>query len=550
MQKKRVLFVSEFSQLSTGYAVYTSELMKRLHATGKYELAELACYCPTDHPAIKDTPWKVYPNLPDMNNQQEKQAYESNQTAEFGEWKFECVCLDFRPDVVCSIRDFWMDAYIDMSPLRRFYKTVMMPTVDATPQNPDWIDLYISTDAVLAYNDWSLEVLRKEGGSLINLKGSAPPSANPDHFKFIRDKKQHKRSMGILDDIFIIGMVGRNQRRKLYPDFADSASGLLDRLSPEQRRKTFFYWHTSYPDLGWDIPLYLKNNGLGSKILFSYVCQNCRFFQPSFYKDVRCVCPRCKTGNMTMPSTQLGLQREELGSIIGLFDAYVQYATNEGFGVPLVEAAFCGVPVFANDYSAMTDVLTKLDGYRIKSKLFYECETGRQLSLPDNEDFIEKMVKHINLPDAIKNKIGFNTYNLALKHYSSWENVADKWINAIDGLSSDSNAWNSPPRMIPPLQQIPSPQEMPDEKFVAHLLMNSLGDARLVNKFIGLKLYRDILWGRVNEAKFGGIYNEMSHMGFRPKYGPMDRQKLADIVNQLREKNNHWEQARFNVMNR
>jgi glycosyltransferase involved in cell wall biosynthesis len=550
MSKKRILFVSDFSKLSTGYAVYTNELLDRLHATGKYELAELACYCPVNHPEIKTSKWKVYPNLPDAQNRQELSMYESNPVAEFGEWKFEYTCLDFKPDIVCCIRDFWMDSYIDMSPFRRFYKTVMMPTVDATPQHSDWIDLYVSTDAVLAYNDWSLGVLRDEGGGLINLKGSAPPSANQDHFRFITDKKAHKRSFGLKDDTFIIGMVGRNQRRKLYPDFADSAVKLLEKLSPEQRNKTYFYWHTAYPDLGWEIPLYLKNNGLGSRILFSYICNNCRFFHPSFYKDARAVCPRCKTGNLTLPNTQIGLQREELGSVVGIFDAYVQYATNEGFGVPLVEAAFCGVPIFANDYSAMTDVLTKLNGYRIKNNLLYECETGRKLSMPDNNSLVEQLIKYINMPEAVRNRKRVETYNLAKQHYSSWETVAQKWMSVFDELPENSLSWNSQPIIIPPVQQIPSPQEMPDEKFVTYIIHQNLGNTRLVNKYIGLKLYRDLLWGRVNEAKFGGIYNEMSHMGYRPKYNIMDRNKLAGILNQIREKQNFWENQRWNSINK
>lgn len=544
MYKKRILFVSEFSGLNTGYSTYTYELLKRLSDLHKYELAELACYCPPDHPSIKNMSWKIYPNLPDINNPKEKAIYESNPVAEFGEWKFESVCLDFKPDIVCSIRDFWMDAYIDMSPFRRFYKTVMMPTVDASPQHSDWIDLYISTDAVLAYNDWSLDILANEGGGLINLKGSASPSANEDHFKFINDKKAHKRAFNLQEDIFIIGMIGRNQRRKLYPDFAEASVEMYKRLSPEQAKKTFLYWHTAYPDLGWDIPLYIKNNGLSSKILFSYVCNNCRFFQPSFYKDVRAVCPRCKTANLTLPNTNIGLQKEELGAVVGLFDAYVQYATNEGFGIPMVEAAFCGVPVFANDYSAMTDVLTKLNGYRIKCTTFHECETGRKMALPDNADFIEQMIKYINLPESLRNKKRFEIYNAAKQNYASWDNVVEKWDSVFEELEVDNSKWSSPPQILPPVQNIPSPNDLSDEKFIAYMINNNVGSVRLINKFIGLKLYRDLLWGRINEAKFGTINNEMSHLGYRPKYGPMDRNKLANILNQMREKQNFWENQR------
>lgn len=542
--KKRVLFVSEFTGLNTGYSVYTNELMKRLYATGKYELAELACYCPTDFHGLKDIPWKVYPNLP--SNDQERAIYESSPTAEFGEWKFESVCLDFFPDIVCSIRDFWMDAWIDLSPFRRFYKTVMMPTVDGSPQHPDWIDLYKSTDVVLAYNDWSLELLRKEGGGLINLHKSAPPSADSEQFKFVSDKREHKSQLGIDPDTFIIGMVARNQRRKLFPDLADAFKLLLSKLSAKQREKTFLYWHTAYPDLGWMIPQYIKNNGLSSKILFTYICQNCKYFMPSFYRDVRSVCPNCKTGSMVFPFVQNGVGRDELGVIMGIFDAYVQYVTNEGFGLPIVEAAFCGNPVFATNYSAMEDTLEKLSCFKIKPKtLIYECETGRKLAIPDNEDFVNQLVSYINQPEGMKNQFRNKVYNLAKKHYSSWDDITKIWIEGIDSAKNDSEKWDIGPNMVSPIQQIPSPEQMPDEKFVAWAIKNVIGNLGLANRFIGLKFYRDLLWGRTNDLRPDIIYGDMSHLGHRPKYAPMDRNKLVENLNKIREKNNFWENMRW-----
>ena len=542
--KKRVLFVSEFSKLNTGYAVYTAELMKRMQATGKYDLAELACYCPSDFPGLNTIPWKVYPNLP--TSDQEKQIYESNPSSEFGEWKFESVCIDFQPDIVCSIRDFWMDAWIDISPFRRFYKTVMMPTVDGTPQHSDWIDLYKNTDAVLAYNDWSLNVLKEEGGGLINLKGSAPPTADTDHFKFITNKRVHKEKFGIDPDTFIIGMVARNQRRKLYPDLADAFKLLLSKLNPQQRAKTFLYWHTAHPDLGWDLPQYIKNNGLSSKVLFSYVCQNCKFFMPSFYKDVRCVCPKCKTGNMIFPFSQSGINREELGLVMGLFDIYVQYVTNEGFGIPIIEAAFCGNPIFATNYSAMEDTLEKLGGFKINPiNMIYECETGRRLAIPDNNDFAEKVNKYINYPESIKNKYRMDTYRAAQKHYSSWEKISETWCETIDSLELSKEKWNSGPRIIPPINEIPSPDRVPDEKFTAWVLKSLMGDLGMANRFIGLKIYRDLLWGRTNDNRPDIMYGDMSQIGYRPKYAPMDRNKTVSNLERFRQKNNFWEQTRY-----
>ena len=44
MRNKKVLFVSEASWMSTGYSVYTKEVLSRLNQIDGLEVAELACY--------------------------------------------------------------------------------------------------------------------------------------------------------------------------------------------------------------------------------------------------------------------------------------------------------------------------------------------------------------------------------------------------------------------------------------------------------------------------------------------------------------------------
>ena len=44
MRKKKVLFVTESHQVASGFGTYAKQVLPRLHATGKYELAEFASY--------------------------------------------------------------------------------------------------------------------------------------------------------------------------------------------------------------------------------------------------------------------------------------------------------------------------------------------------------------------------------------------------------------------------------------------------------------------------------------------------------------------------
>ena len=86
-RKRRILFCGEASYLSTGYATYTREVLRRLHATGKYDIAELGTYGKPEEPEIKDVPWKFYPNIPDIKNTEAVQEYNSNNINQFGAWK-------------------------------------------------------------------------------------------------------------------------------------------------------------------------------------------------------------------------------------------------------------------------------------------------------------------------------------------------------------------------------------------------------------------------------------------------------------------------------
>ena len=68
MSKKKVLFCSEASWLSTGYSVYTKEVLSRLKDVEDIEVAELACYAAIEDVEGRNIPWQVYPNKPSPNN--------------------------------------------------------------------------------------------------------------------------------------------------------------------------------------------------------------------------------------------------------------------------------------------------------------------------------------------------------------------------------------------------------------------------------------------------------------------------------------------------
>ena len=283
-RKKRILFISEAAYLNTGYAKYSKEVISRIHNTGKYDIAEFSIYGgPTDQ-RRSGIPWKNYANMPDMNDQKELEAYNSNMMNQFGLWRFERICLDFEPDIVLSIRDFWMDSFIYHSPYRRIFSWAWMPTVDASPQNQEWIDMFSDADYILTYSDWAKEILEKQGGNRINTIASASPSAAPCFVPM--DKSLARTQFNLKTDINIIGTVMRNQRRKLFPALIEAFSKYLKQ---SKSNNTFLYLHTSFPDAGWNLAELMHENEISSKVLMTYVCENCKHIEPSFFRDAATV---------------------------------------------------------------------------------------------------------------------------------------------------------------------------------------------------------------------------------------------------------------------
>ena len=101
MRRKKVLMCTEASYLPTGYAVYSKEVLSRLHKNENLEIAELGCYSNGTEEEAKTIPWKFYPNKPPTGGD-EWNIYKSMPVNEFGEYKFHDVLVDFMPDFVTN----------------------------------------------------------------------------------------------------------------------------------------------------------------------------------------------------------------------------------------------------------------------------------------------------------------------------------------------------------------------------------------------------------------------------------------------------------------
>ena len=528
----RILARTEFSQLCTGYATYIKALLERLHADG-HTVAELASGIGSNFPTLGLCKWKIYPNIADPNNPAAQDAYNSRPSAEFGSWQFENVLLDFKPDLVVDVSDVWHYEYQLRSPLRDYYAHIAMVPVDAEPQNRHWLDIYNKSDAIIGYTKFGLDLIK--AGGCKNTYGVAMPWAHPA-YRPLGDKKELQKQLG-LGDIKIVGSVGRNQRRKLFINVFQSFAEFLQRSG---RNDVYLYLHSSFPDRGYEFDRETVKYGIQNKVLYSYICQNCRQLECSLFKGALCVCNQCGQRQQVISNVQVGLSFEQMAFVYNLFDCYVQISTNEGFCLPVMEAAACGIPCYATDYSSLSEVIRLVDGTPIPPlAMTQEIETGRQFAVADNEKLTQHLLSFFALPSAIM-KLKGRAARLAYERNWDVNQIMSVWENAIQSVSA-KRKWDAPLREF---QARRPPDGLTNSQFARWLIMHVICVPDLAGSLMETRLISDLDNGFTSGGCEGAYYHQSVSSNSSSKYQKFDKDAALGHFAILLDNRNYWERIR------
>jgi glycosyltransferase involved in cell wall biosynthesis len=532
--KKRILWVSEASFLSTGFSVLSHEILSKLYKTVKYEIAELGSYAKTNDPRSLLLPWKFYGATPDESNSYAIEHYNNVQTGQFGESVFEQVCLDFRPDIVVDVRDQWMISFELKSPFRPYYKLLWMPTVDGEPQKTEWLDDYSRADKILTYSKYGKEVLEREAPGRIKVSGIASPGANHEIFRPM-DKAAIRKELGIPENSYILMSVMRNQKRKLYPDLMDMFALYLAKCKNDKdlADNSYLYIHTSYPDVGYDLPSHIMRNGIGHKVLMTYLCHNCNRFFADFFQTEVSVCKHCGQLSARPPHTGRGLSREDVAKVINAADLYIQYSICEGFGMPVAEAKACGIPALGVDYTATSEQVRVPGCCPIKvERFFYESvvETEQIRALPDNKDAASKVYAFFKKTPEERAEMSKMVRQDVIKNHS-FDRCATVFEHAIDDIEINdrSKTWDSKSLRLPPMNTN-LPRECSNGDFVDWCFDNILGEPALKSSYLRNDLIKTLNSG---------------YAVSREGKNPFSRESVANYIMNMAIFKRSWEENRL-----
>lgn len=473
--KIRILMTCEASFLHTGFSRYCQQLLQRLHATGKYEVAELASYGgPADgDERAASVKWKYYHTM--YSNIFEEEEFKRDEENQFGKWKLTFALADFKPDVVICIRDWWMDKHVLENPLRGKVHVMWMPTVDGYPQKWEWLMDYQNVDTLCTYShfgkrvlesqsSWSIARARKVSRSF-DVRAVCQPGVDLDVYKPL-PANEAKKAFNIPDHFRFCGTVMRNQPRKLIPRIIESF-GIFKREFTEQSHNVNLLLHTSIPDVGWDggqgIMETIEREGLAMYVYLTYICNNCGHMMVNQFTTAILMppehaaqCPRCNQRAMKTPNTQCGYPPKEFNLVYNLMDVYIQGSVAEGDGMPVNEAKAAGVPCLVSDYSALAEKARNGGALPIDNDTIFnegggcpECDSRRRggtmqwRSLFNRRDLAKKLARLYG-DDNYRRRLGAEGRKCAEKYYN-WELVAKKWEAIIDTapLKDRSETWDS-----------------------------------------------------------------------------------------------------------
>lgn len=215
----------------------------------------------------------------------------------------------------------------------------------------------------------------------------------------VTSKRQCKEAFGFDPDGFLILRIDTNSERKDYPATWRAVVPVLKRHSDIQ-----VHFHC------------VKGHGNASVNLLALIDKDedtkPRFFFPDLVTKAE------------------GWPLEDMVALINAADVFVSTSRGEGFGLTMAEAAACGVPVIAQNVSAMPEIIGP-GGILIEPQRWITANPGQDQWLADVDAFSEA-IEHIYSAHAERKRLGL----AARKHVSkfSWDFAADRFHDYIEEM--------------------------------------------------------------------------------------------------------------------
>lgn len=233
-----------------------------------------------------------------------------------------------------------------------------------------------------------------------------PEAVDTNKFKPM-DKNAIRKEMGIPENAFVFGMIAANKDdppRKCFQHVMDA----------------FVMFMNNHKDL--DCRLFVQTlleqqGGFNIKIYAEHLGILDRLYYPQFYEYwYKC-------------------NQDYIAKILNAFDVLLSPSNSEGFGLPIVEAQSCGIPVIVNNWASMPELV-------IPDKTGFICDTGYKFwtpihaykAFPSLQSLYDSMEKVYN---ADRKKMGKVARKWILENYDMENRIKNAWIPFLEQIQEE-----------------------------------------------------------------------------------------------------------------
>jgi glycosyltransferase involved in cell wall biosynthesis len=471
MQRKKILYHSNFSRILTGFGKNAKNVLQYLHSTGKYDIVELSNGTSKGHPELSLRPWKCVGGIPSDKSTIDRINRDPNlsKSAQYGSLCIDDIIKEEKPDIYIGVEDVWGLSTFIKKPWWNKINCMIWTTLDSLPILPDAVKI---APKVKNYYTWA------------SFASKAMNSLGYDHVKTLRGALDVNKFYRLTDEErlklrsrfnlspkeFVIGFVFRNQLRKSVPNLLDGFS-LFKKENPLSNAKLLL--HTNFSE-GWDIPRFLQEKGIDPKdVLCTYYCPKCKNYEIKPFQGQKLDCRYCgsKKSQNTVNITD-GVNDSQLNEIYNLMDVYCHPFTSGGQEIPIQEAKLTELITLVTNYSCGEDCCTDESGglpldwseYREPGTQFIKAST-RPASILKNLKKVYNMK-----PDKLAS-MGKKSRDFVVNNYST-EVIGKKLESILDGMPDIDYDFSFEPEVRDPNYQPPVIES--DSEWLIHIYKNIL----------------------------------------------------------------------------
>lgn len=336
-RRLRILFNTNALWSTSGYGTQIRDLAPLIKEAG-FDIA-VVCFYGLEGGRIQIDGITCYPKIGDMWGGDAVVAHQEH----------------FKSDVVFSLQDIWV---LQPQHIAGFRRWIPIVPIDHEPAPRAILDRLRSAYRIVSYSQFGHDELKRHGFHSTYI----PHTVNTEIMK-PSDKKEVRKSISIPDDIYLFGMVAANKDNPPRKSFQRALDAFAQFV--KKHPQSGIYFHTLLnQEGGFPIERYAKFLGIEKHI----------YYIPPY-------------------DLLYNVDRAGMARLYSMMDCLLLPSTNEGFGVPAIEAQSCGVPAIVNNFTSMPELVTPETGEicEINQKRFTPLDS--YVAEPDTNSLYQCMEK-------------------------------------------------------------------------------------------------------------------------------------------------------------